>query len=372
MALAYKAYSIVKRVCIYADDCRRCARCYKYLRECMRRYQSVAVLAQARSDRFAMLTASRYKQVQKRDETGAWKPFNPLRAAGLACELGHKLCRDKGLGRLQTEDFARLELSGGTRLLRGAHWQEQPSCTLEVAASERSFAFACVQKQRALFNDLAFNCWAVDKRMPGRLGSYDFLGDFSTATNFGACGRVWVELKVVGACRFEEKLAEHREKLEPKLARVVAADSTVEALLLVVTKAQRNGHAWLPPKLSAELLLASGGGWQQVVGDSLRRKRKRGTAGASKPLLGQVWKRMGPFERPPGTDDSAERLGHLKHFLLALGLAGDSPGRRARAWNRVLRKAGRSVLQRVQLETPGKKPWLGTKATFRFLYTYCV
>ena len=132
-------------------------------------------------------------------------------------------------------------------MLRGARWQEQASCGLEVAASERNFALACAQKQRALFSDLAFNCWAVDSRMPGRLGCYDFLGDFSTTTNFGAFGRVWVELKVVGAFRFEEKLAEHREKLEPKLARVAAADSTVEALLLVVTKAQRNGSAWLPP-----------------------------------------------------------------------------------------------------------------------------
>ena len=181
-----------------------------------------------------------------------------------------------------------------------------------------------------------------------------------------------MELKVVGADRFEEKLAERRKELEPKLARVAAADSTVEALLLVVTKAQRNGTAWLPPKLSAELLLAKGGGWQQVYGDSLRRKRKRGTAGHSKPLLGQVWARMGRFERYPGADDHRQQLGHLKHFLQALDLPAGNPGKRARAWNRLLRKAGRGLLQQVKLETPGKTPWLATKATFRFLYTYCV
>ena len=122
-------------------------------------------------------------------------------------------------------------------------------------------------------------------------------------TNFGALGRAWVGMKVAGAPRFDEKLAEHREVLEPKLARVAAAGSTIEALLLVVTKAKRNGHAWLPPKLSAELLLASGGGWQQVFGCSLRRKRKRSAAGHSKPLFGQVWETIGRFARRPGVDD---------------------------------------------------------------------
>ena len=296
---------------------------------------------------------------------------------GLACELEHKFCKDKGLGRLEVGDFSTLTVSGGIRLWKQGRkrWQAYNSCDLQLAAPERSLALACVTKQRALFSDLGLNCWAVDAQMPGRLGRYDLLGDFCGRRNFGALGRVWVELKVVGCRDFEEKLAKHREKLKPKLAQVAAADSSVEALLFVATKAEKNGKSWGRPRLTAELLLASGGNWQQLVGSSLHKKRKRGTVGEQKPSLTEVWASMtsaGGWAERPGAEGGGEKLGRLKHFLRAVGLPNGNPGKRARPWNKKLGRAGHDLPEQVQLETPGKKPWVGTKETFRYLHKWCV
>ena len=139
----------------------------------------------------------------------------------------------------------------------------------------------------------------------------------------------------------------------------------MDALLLVVAKAEKDGPTWLVPRLSAELLLADGGGWQHLLGQNLR-KRKRGTVCPKLPLR-QVWGKM-EFCRRPGEDGNSEKVGYLKHFLEALGLPATDTGRRAETFNKQLDRAGLDVFEQLDMGEAGLDPWVGTKATFRFVY----
>ena len=74
-----------------------------------------------------------------------------------------------------------------------------------------------------------------------------------------------------------------------------------------------------------------------------------------------------------GLTDKDQRVGKLKHFLEALGMAAKSPGQRAKTFNTLLGHAGSSgKLYKARLVgESGKKPTVASEDTFRALY-HCV
>jgi len=209
----------------------------------------------------------KYCKVRKKNEEGTLKTFSPLRAVGLAVEVGHGYCKTHGFGRLSPASVSRVHVSGGSlQVKQGQRWRRVPSCDFELAPQEASFAVSVVRKHRAFFDDLGLNLWEADLRMPNRLGCYDLVGDFSVKKNFGVLGLVWVELKVFSGQGFAGKLQAQRTLLEEKLEQVNLANSSVEAVLLLAARADKVGRSWQAPTLAAQLLVADGSDWQTLAG----------------------------------------------------------------------------------------------------------
>lgn len=309
---------------------------------------------------------SQYAHLQKKaSDEGRWVTFTPLRAVGLAVEKGHKEAKAKGLGRVTTDSLSTVSVSGSAvQVLEGRRWRRVTQCQLQLSSAEATLSLAIVQKQRRLLNNLQINAWEVDLRMPRRLGSYDLLGDFSGPQNHGVTGRLWIELKVISGRGYDTKLHKIQEDVEQQLRNVSDADPTVEAALLIATKAQRDGRAWHTPKLASFLALASGGGWQPLSGMSVP---VRGRANPStKPGLQEVWNGM-EWSAHPHTQ---EKVGFVKHFLKALKLPRTSLGKRSKAFNKLLANAGvDGRLERVSMPSKaGSRPWVASKDVFRCLY----
>jgi hypothetical protein len=248
----------------------------------------------------------------------------------------------------------------------GLRWRKVRRCDLELAPRDASFACAVVRKHRAFFSDLHLNLWETDLKMPGRLGSYDLLGDFSTAKNFGVLGHLWVELKTVGSKNSWQKTADLKALLETKLQQVHKANPSVEGVLLVATKARRDGRSWQAPTLTAELLLVGGTDWLTLAGKALA-KTVRGRANPlTKPSLSELWDQVEWVPHPTAKG----KLGYLTDFLAALGLPTKSLGKRSKAFNKILAKSKCTHrLEQLKLNNKaGKEPWLARKAAFRVLY----
>jgi hypothetical protein len=295
----------------------------------------------------------------------SWLRFTPLRAVGLAVEEGHRLSKARGLGQVTAASLSTVKVSGSAvQVLEDRRWRAVSQCQLQLNEVESSFALSVVQKHRALFSSLQLNLWEADLKMPRRLGSYDLLGDFSLERNFGVGGRVWVELKVISAHHFNSQLQSYQAKLEQQLAKVNEADPTVEAVLLVAAKAQRDGRRWQSPQLVAKLHLMQNDTWQALNTPSFTVRGKANPC--SKPGLQAVWNQMEWVDHPT----TQTKVGFLNHFLKALKLPRKTLGKRSKAFNKVLANAGLSDrLETVCLpNTSGQQPWVATKAAFRCLY----
>ena len=71
-------------------------------------------------------------------------------------------------------------------------------------------------------------------------------------------------------------------------------------------------------------------------------------------------------------DADGHKVGHLKHFLVALGLPGDSTSKRGPELNKHLASA-KHPERLEQKALPGKcglQPFVASKATFRVLYDF--
>lgn len=309
-----------------------------------------------------MPTVSAYSSLKKNGVT-----FTALRAVGLAVEEGHRFCRNCGLGRLSQGSVSKVSISGGlVQVKHGDGWRKVPSCTLELASRDSTFALAIVQKHRALFTDLGLNLWEVDLRIPRGLGSYDLVADFSTQRNFGVLGHVWVELKVISANGFDRRLREIKEALASKLEQVRAANAAIEAVMLVAVRARRDGRVWQSPLLVAQLLLVGGAEWKTLAGQAPTRIPRGRADPTAKPSLPQVWGKVEWVTHP----QTEEKVGYLKHFLRALNLPADSLKKRAKAFNKILEQSGCADRVRTA-RLPGKcgsRPWLASKDVLRRLY----
>ena len=72
------------------------------------------------------------------------------------------------------------------------------------------------------------------------------------------------------------------------------------------------------------------------------------------------------------TAGNGEKVGLLKHFMMALGLKAEHPGQRAGTYNKLLQHAGHGgrLRERRVENRAGRKPWVATKDTYRQLYPF--
>ena len=324
--------------------------------------------AQAHS-RSNMPSVSVYSHVRKQDHHGETKPFNALRAIGLAVEAGHKACKQKvALGRLGAEHMRTIRIAGAsTQVWESARqqWRAVRQCELVLSVPDVSLAVAAVKQQRAVLADLGINIDNPDKPLRGG-GSADLYGEFSGPRDFGCQGKLWIEVKVMHDKGFDAKVAERKSHLEIEYRRLRAQNPLIEGVALLVTKAIKDGPGWQSPEICMELFLDDGGGWQTLAGRALG-KLPRGRANPmTKPSLQECLDQVEWLPHP----QTNLTVGYLQDFLRALGLSSINPGRRAASFNKMLREAGSGeVVEQVKIANKsGRPPWVASRAALRCVY----
>ena len=309
-----------------------------------------------------------YQHLQKRSlGEAAFFQFVPLRAVGLSVELCWKLSRDKGFGSLGASQLRQVEVGGELKVLSDDRWHKTRSCTLQLALRDAALALAVVKKQGAMLGDLGINVWQVDTRPQGGTRTFDLLCSFTAGRkNYGVTGKLWIELKVVSAHRFDEDVAAWKNQLQLALPEEHERDCDLNGVLLLVAKVEKGaGGQWLAPELSATLKALSAASWQHLAGGSQR--ASRGQCKTTKPPLQTV---LGNMEWL--LSDTGTRVGLLRHFLGAFGLPVNNAGQRAATMNTLLQKGGfEGRVKEVKLANKtGRKPWVASKETFRALYKH--
>ncbi len=313
----------------------------------------------------AMPLLRSYSYVKKPFNDGRVKPFFPIRVVGLCLEKAYKVSCIKGLSLLELEDLATLDISGKLEVKTGATWKAASKCTLKVREPEANLAMQICKKQRAWLHDLGVNLWAVDKPMGIKRGSFDLLGDMSQQTGLmSVTGMLWIELKVFAAEGCMDNMRSLEEELPKKLQRVHAKHAHIGSVLLVVAQVSKASSAqWANPKLLAKLYTLSSGKWVDISASGLR-VGKGQLAAAAKPPVSLLWPKI-EFHRVEG-----KLQGLFKHFLQGMGLASDSPGKRAVALNQALKSQGfkDKLVKKKIPHRPGQPVWMGTKKVMRALH----
>ena len=292
-----------------------------------------------------------------------FSPFTPLRAVGLAVELGWKLTRDKGC--CCAADLGRVQVAGEVRAFTD-RWRKRLNCTLCLQAKDAELAYKVVTLQAAVLDNLSLNAWQVDTRRKGKRRPLDLLCSFSPGKkNYGVEGRVWVELKVWSEHLFDEELENWRTKLETELPQEQALDSTLKGVLLLAAEVGRGtAGSWPKPRLVATLWSTSAGRWQNLAGTFGR--VKRGQARHKAPLQ-ETLNKLGR-----STTVSEEEVLHLKHLLKLLRLPVRNAGQRAVTLNALLAQRGfrGRIFQKKVVNECGQEPWLLTEETLVAVYPH--
>ena len=108
-----------------------------------------------------MVLVSAYKNLKKRDPGFSHRTFAPLRAVGLAVELGWALAKDLGFPSVKAPDLSQVEVFGrnfGDLLVNGA---PSGGCKLQLQPGDADLALSVLRRQRALLTDLGFNVWCT-------------------------------------------------------------------------------------------------------------------------------------------------------------------------------------------------------------------
>jgi hypothetical protein len=298
--------------------------------------------------------------------------FFPLRAVGLAVELGYKLCPTKGLDNVSVSDLSTVKVSGKLQIYEEGRWRSSNKCDLKLARMDALLAKKILEKTRGFLIDLGANVWFADVPLPGVVGrtvSFDLLGDFSKQpVGFNFSGRLWVELKVFTASTCQTSMAFAEKALKKRLDVVRSKDATIGGVLLLVASVEKeSNNVWGAPKLFARLLTTSSSDSDFINLSTGNRVAQGQVRAKKKPSLAQVFAKM-EWHLVRGS-----RVGLFKHFLEALNLAACNPGRRAAAQNKLLARSrfqGGRLQEKVISNRPGRPAWVATRKVFRALYKY--
>ena len=175
-----------------------------------------------------------------------------------------------------------------------------------------------------------------------------------------------MEMKLVcNSLDFEDKLAQKRLLLEGRLPKVKQAHPEVEGVILMATKAQKDGRSWQKPTTLVQLFKvgAKAGDWQTLAGKAPK-KAARGKAKV-KPPLQELWDTL-PSEKLGG-----QQFFCVGDFLRALGLPSHSIKKRSASFDEMISLHGSSdqLFQQRIVGRSGHAVWLGSRSALRALYT---
>ena len=168
-----------------------------------------------------------------------------------------------------------------------------------------------------------------------------------------------VELKTGGA-GFAGKVESWKEEAVERFLRLTERPSPFEGLLLVACRCKRQGRAWEPPALQAELWHE--GEWQELTATvkSKATKKRKTVSSVAKVLDKLKW-----YKREGGP-----KVALASHFLKEVGKNNHNVGEYAALWNRMLQEDGHEVrLERVRFKA-GSSPWVGTRSTFKKIHKF--
>jgi hypothetical protein len=311
------------------------------------------------------MLVSRYAHVEKNGDV-----FHPLRAAGLAVELAHKLARDVGFGAVDRDSLSRVTVSGPrVRVYTSARWRKvaaNSSLMLKVLPAEATLSYSVFKEQREWLADMGLNIWQVDPPIARRgVKSPDLLVDVGPTSFLEVAGRMPVELKVHSSSNLEQRIQEDKEEFVLNYVKLESIFEGIGAGLLLVSPAEETGDGWKPLRLRTFL-------WQDDTWQELGVPKKgagphRHRIANKRPLL-DVFDDMTWYERRGGGDD----IGMVAHFLEALGLDKNHVGQRVSAWKAAFPRRGpeKLDLKHVSIRRGWDKCWVGTRAAFRQVHRY--
>jgi hypothetical protein len=330
----------------------------------------------------SMPTVTAYSNVRMLDSNGKLSTFAPLRAAGLAVEKGHELCRAGGPGKLQAQNLRSLELKnwGGLQVKSEDRFRSVQSCGLQVRAQDADLAKTAVAMHRVFFSEIDLNITHVLEKWPGKVngrgGNYDLVGDFASALytrNWGCSEKVWVELKLMAEKDFAEKCWKFRQELRAKLALLQPMETslTLGAVMMVVVKCYRDRQVWKPRVMLAQLLLAGAGEdqWKTLAGTVPSNKVSPGRLNpVTKPGLQELWGALEKWYHP----DTGELMHLLKQFLDEMKLPSRSLKKRMVTFHAILAEHGNGEEFEMVKFTgrAGSRPWAGTRDMYRTLWRH--
>ena len=213
---------------------------------------------------------------------------------------------------------------------------------------------------RQFLGNVDFNIDQPDRWHPALRKGLDFVGEFNKC-RYGIVGKVWAETKVYTAADFDGKVAKAKETIEKDFEVLQRKDTKFGAAMLLVAKLDRcTGATSDAPKLFVEVYVD--GSWLDIGPLTGRPASAGKLLAAGKPTFFAVWRKLEKFGD----------VALLSHFLEEVGLTAGSPGKRARTFNKILKKAG--IAEKVQRQSvpnhPGQKPWVASKAALKTILSY--
>ena len=304
----------------------------------------------------------RYSHIEKNGSL-----FHPLRAAGLAVELAHKLARDVGFGAIDQKKLCSISISGpSVRVYESSRWRKvgpKTTVTLKVLPAEAELSYKVFREQRTWLGDMGLNVWHVDPPVAKKgVTSPDLIVDVGATSPLEVAGLVHVELKLFSATGIEQKIADEKTAFTKNFGRLAGIFEGIAAGLLLVSVVEESGDTWKP--LTLRSFLWDNGTWQELShprGLGAHRHRM-----ANKKPLTEVWDDMTWYENPRGGDD----IGMVAHFLESLGLNKNNVAERVSAWKSAFPQRGprKLDLHHVSIRRGWDKCWVGTQAAFRQVY----
>ena len=125
--------------------------------------------------------------------------------------------------------------------------------------------------------------------------------------NYGILGRLWLELKVMSSRYYDSKVSRCKAKVAKKFVEVSALDATIESVMLITARVEKDGVGWFPPSLDAWLFVPRRGDWSRVLGGPGNVALRGKADPAKKPPLSDVLRNVTWVEHP----DTNERVGFL-------------------------------------------------------------
>lgn len=287
--------------------------------------------------------------------------ISPLRAAGLCLELALKTGFLKGFHSVTEEELQTVTLHGQDFLVKTqtGSWQRSEKVVLDMTADVVAFVLSAYKTLLSILHKLGFNVVAVDKRIPGGVGSHDLLASYITPQSL-VDGLLSIEVKI-RRCghNFARVLQMIKADMETRYQALqkLQSQKPIQGLALILCKAAKNwANKWIVSGFVVELF--TGKTWVKLHASSVPRQVLKPVAA----VLSEIIWHKHPKKKG--------QVGLLSSFVKAIGKSTAHVGVRAALWNKLLAQEGaKERVQKLKLNLkPGQPPWVGSASAFKKIH----